>query len=41
VGVRDIATHHVLVGEVEAVRIGTAGESLVYLDRAYRSVTGG
>jgi flavin reductase len=41
VEVRDIATHHVLVGEVEAVRIGTAGESLVYLDRAYRSVTGG
>jgi flavin reductase (DIM6/NTAB) family NADH-FMN oxidoreductase RutF len=41
VEVRDIATHHVLVGEVEAIRIGTAGESLVYLDRAYRSVTGG
>jgi flavin reductase len=38
VEVRDIATHHVIVGEVAAARSRPMGGSLTYLDREYRRV---
>lgn len=36
--VRDVATHHVVVGSVEAVRMGPESSSLAYHNRAYRAV---
>lgn len=38
VEVKDVATHHVLIGEVVAARHAPGGVSLTYLDRAYRAV---
>jgi flavin reductase (DIM6/NTAB) family NADH-FMN oxidoreductase RutF len=38
VEVRDVATHHVVFGEVEAVRIGQRGPKLVYADRAFHAL---
>ncbi|MCZ8314447.1 flavin reductase family protein [Phreatobacter sp.] len=35
---RPMATHHILIGRVEAVRIGPAGAALAYFDRAYRPI---
>jgi flavin reductase (DIM6/NTAB) family NADH-FMN oxidoreductase RutF len=36
IDMREVATHYVVMGEVEAVRIGPAGAALTYFDRAYR-----
>lgn len=36
--VKDIATHHVIIGEVVAAHARPQGDSLVYLDRDYRSM---
>lgn len=36
--VKDVATHHVLVGEVVAVRLGGEKPSLVYVHRRYHAV---
>ena len=36
--VRDVATHHVIIGAVEAVRTGPEYPSLAYHNRAYRAV---
>lgn len=38
VDVHDIATHHIIVGRVEAIRFGPSRPGLLYLDRAYRAV---
>ncbi len=38
VEMRAMATHHILIGQVEAVRIGPAGPALAYFDRAYRPI---
>lgn len=38
VEVKDVATHHVLIGEVTAVRLGGAEPSLVYVHRRYHDV---
>ncbi|MEX6509088.1 flavin reductase [Jiella sp. M17.18] len=35
---RIVATHRIMIGEVVAVRVGARAPSLVYLDRAYRSL---
>jgi flavin reductase len=38
VEVKSVATHHVFMAAIEAVRLGEAGEALVYHDRAYKRV---
>lgn len=38
VEMRAMATHHILIGQVEAVRIGPTGPALAYFDRAYRPI---
>jgi flavin reductase (DIM6/NTAB) family NADH-FMN oxidoreductase RutF len=38
VEVRDIATHHVVFGEVTAVRLGPHGPKLVYAERAFHAL---
>ena len=38
VEVHDIATHHIIVGRVEAIHFGPPRPGLLYLDRAYRAV---
>lgn len=38
VELKDVATHHVIIGEVVGVRFSPEGASLTYLNRAYRSV---
>lgn len=38
VEMRPIATHVVMIGRVEALRVGPAGPALAYFDRAYRPI---
>jgi flavin reductase len=38
VEVKSVATHNVFIAAIEAVRLGEAGEALVYHDRAYKRV---
>lgn len=38
VEVHNIATHHIIVGRVEAIHLNPARSGLLYLDRAYRAV---
>ncbi len=38
VEMRSMATHHIVIGQVEAVRIGPDGAALAYFDRAYRPI---
>jgi flavin reductase len=38
IDVRAVASHYVIFGAVEAVRMGAAGPVLVYHDRAYKRV---
>lgn len=38
VDMRPVATHSIIVGRVEAIRIGPAGPALAYFDRAYRPI---
>jgi len=35
---RIVATHHVIIGEIVAVRLGASGSALVYHGRAYREL---
>ena len=35
---RVVATHHVIIGEIVAVRLGEEGPSLVYRDRSYHEL---
>jgi flavin reductase len=36
--IKSVASHNVLFGAVEAVRLGPAGPALVYHDRLYKKV---
>jgi flavin reductase (DIM6/NTAB) family NADH-FMN oxidoreductase RutF len=38
VELKPMATHAIVIGRVEAVRIGPAGAALAYFDRAYRPI---
>jgi flavin reductase len=38
VEVKSVATHNVFIAAIEAVRLGAAGQALVYHDRAYKRV---
>lgn len=38
VDIKDVATHHVMIGEVVGVRMGPQAASLVYVHRSYRTV---
>ena len=36
--VKPVASHYVIYGAVEAVRLGPTSEALVYHDRAYKRI---
>lgn len=35
---KDVATHMVLFGEVQAIRLGESGSALIYMNRSYHTV---